>query len=210
MPPSPTSPPPTSPQLSVSSLRFTELCFGALCWGGVWPHFLHSSAHLPPPPMAAPPQCLRCGQRGSDPHPDPHSRLCSALSSPHSPSPIHHQTLPSSPQPPPPLLKPTPPPPSPQPPFISFVLLGNVHPLGSAPSTTTPTRSAHGWKRSSRCLAFTPRRCAVPAGPAWPCLGGTNCSWGGYRMVQGFLSLKGFSEAGTPTSRGSLRACCSQ
>lgn len=33
---------------------------------------------------------------------------------------------------------------------------------------------------------------------------------GGYRMVHGFLSLKGFSEAGTPTSRGSLRTCCSQ
>lgn len=32
----------------------------------------------------------------------------------------------------------------------------------------------------------------------------------GYRIIQGFLSLKGFSEAGTPTSRGSLRACCSQ
>lgn len=31
-----------------------------------------------------------------------------------------------------------------------------------------------------------------------------------YRMIQGFLSLKGFSEAGTPTSRGSFRACCSQ
>lgn len=31
-----------------------------------------------------------------------------------------------------------------------------------------------------------------------------------YRMTQGFLSLKGFSEAGTPTSRGSFRACCSQ
>lgn len=31
-----------------------------------------------------------------------------------------------------------------------------------------------------------------------------------YRMMQGFLSLKGFSEVGTPTSRGSLRACCSQ
>lgn len=31
-----------------------------------------------------------------------------------------------------------------------------------------------------------------------------------YRMTQGFLSLKGFSEAGTPTSSGSFRACCSQ
>ncbi|KAI7809570.1 putative guanine nucleotide-binding protein GI/GS/GO subunit gamma-7-like, partial [Triplophysa rosa] len=26
-----------------------------------------------------------------------------------------------------------------------------------------------------------------------------------YRMMQGFLSLNGFSEVGTPTSRGSLR-----
>jgi len=31
-----------------------------------------------------------------------------------------------------------------------------------------------------------------------------------YKIIQGFLSLKGFSEAGTPTSRGSFRACCSQ
>lgn len=210
MPPSPTPPPPHIPP----TLRFLIAIYRAVFWGallgGGFGPISYTAALTSPPPMAAPPQCLRCGQRGSDPHPDPHSRLCSALPSPHSPSPIHHQTLPSSPQPPPPLLKPTPSPPSPQPPFISFVLLGNVHPLGSAPSTTTPTRSAHGWKRSSRCLAFTPRRCAVPAGPAWPCLGGTNCSWGGYRMVQGFLSLKGFSEAGTPTSRGSLRACCSQ
>lgn len=32
----------------------------------------------------------------------------------------------------------------------------------------------------------------------------------GYRRMQGFLSLKGFSEVGTPTRRASLRACCSQ
>lgn len=40
--------------------------------------------------------------------------------------------------------------------------------------------------------------------------GGRGARRRGYRIIQGFLSLKGFSEAGTPTSRGSLRACCSQ
>lgn len=39
---------------------------------------------------------------------------------------------------------------------------------------------------------------------------GAGVSGRSYRMMQGFLSLKGFSEVGTPTSRGSLRACCSQ
>lgn len=199
--------PPPNPQLSVSSL------LGCFIRGGVWPHFLHSSTH--PPPHGCSPQCLRCGQRGSDPHSDPHPGLCSA---PPSPIPLSATTPnPSVPPPTPPQAfknpNQTPPPPPnshPRPPFLCFVLLGNVHPFGSAPSTTTPTRSAHGWKRCSRWSPVTPRRGAVPAGPAWPCPGGTHGSWGGYRMVQGFLSLKGFSEAGTPTSSGSLRACCSQ
>lgn len=40
--------------------------------------------------------------------------------------------------------------------------------------------------------------------------GGGHTGKQSYRIIHGFLSLKGFSEAGTPTSRGSLRACCSQ
>lgn len=203
-------PPSTAPP-QPAALRF--LTFGVLYQGGGLAPF-PTQQHSPPPTAAAP--NAFAVDRGAQTHTRTHTQGSAPRPPRPSRCPPRHQTPPFLPQPHRRLLKtqtkPPPPPPSshPRPPFLCFVLLGNVHPFGSAPSTTTPTRSAHGWKRCSRWSPVTPRRGAVPAGPAWPCPGGTHGSWGGYRMVQGFLSLKGFSEAGTPTSSGSLRACCSQ
>lgn len=83
--------PPPNPQLSVSSL------LGCFIGGGFGP--ISYTAALTPPHGCSP-QCLRCGQRGSDPHSDPHPGLCSA---PPSPIPLSATTPnPSVPPPTPP------------------------------------------------------------------------------------------------------------
>lgn len=117
--------PPPNPQISISSL------LGCFIGGGVCPHFLHSSTH--PPPHGCSPQCLRCGQRGSDPHSDPHPGLCSA---PPSPIPLSATTPnPSVPPPTPPQAfknpNQTPPPPQlpPPTPFSLFCVTWKCSPL---------------------------------------------------------------------------------
>lgn len=88
--------------------------------------------------------------------------------------------------------------------------------LGLKPQLSPEATRYPIWAVATLCISFGVKSLAglgTEGCPDWGWGVGRGAEHTGkqsYRIIQGFLSLKGFSEAGTPTSRGSFRACCSQ
>lgn len=172
MPPSPAFPPspPHPPNSPFPHCDLQSCVLGRFVGGGVWPHFLHSSTHLPPPHGCTPPM-PSLWTEGLRPTPRP--TLTALLRAPFTPQPFAH------PPPNPSFLPPTPtaafktnPPPLPPPNPLLFLLCYLEMFTPSAQHPPPPPQPAAPTDGSAAAdvwpLPLGAARCQrVRPGPAW-------------------------------------------